>query len=258
MRVYFKMMLLNLESQMQYKISFVMTVIGQFVTAFTGFIGIKFMFDYVDSVGEFEYYDVMLCFGIVTLAFSIGEALGGGMATFAHVLGNGEFDRALVRPLNTVLQVLAPRVDFTRAGLLIQAAGVLAYVIPKSNIIWEWKKIVTLILMIGCGSILFFALFLFKATFSFFIIQNLDFMNIFTYGAKEYGKYPFGIYGKRILNFLTFIIPLALIQYYPLLYLTGKRNEDYYMFIPLLSLLFLLPCYLFFSFGVRKYKSTGS
>ena len=55
MWVYFKMMLLNLESQMQYKISFVMTVIGQFVTAFTGFIGIKFMFDYMDSVGEFEY-----------------------------------------------------------------------------------------------------------------------------------------------------------------------------------------------------------
>lgn len=100
------------------------------------------------------------------------------MATFASVLGNGEFDRALVRPLNTVLQILAPRVDFTRAGLLIQAIGVLVYVIPKSNIIWEWKKIVTLVLMIGCGSVLFFSLFLFKATFSFFTIQNLDFMNI--------------------------------------------------------------------------------
>lgn len=258
MWVYFKMMLLNLESQMQYKISFVMTVIGQFITAFVGFIGIKFMFDYVDSVGEFEYYDVMLCYGIVTLAFSIGESLGGGMATFAGVLGNGEFDRALIRPQNIVLQILAPRVDFTRAGLLIQAIGVLVYVLSKSNIIWGWKKIVTLILMIGCGSILFLALFVFKATFSFFTIQNLDFMNIFTYGAKEYGKYPFGVYGKRILDFLTFIIPLALVQYYPLLYLIGKRNEGYYMFFPLFSLIFLLPCYMFFSFGVRKYKSTGS
>lgn len=258
MRVYFKMMLLNLESQMQYKISFVMTIIGQFVTAFTGLIGIKFMFGYIDSVGEFGYYDVMLCFGIITLVFAIGEALGGGMAVFAGVLGNGEFDRALVRPRSTLFQILASRVDFTRAGLLIQAICVLAYVLPKSGIIWDWKKIVTLILMIGCGSVLFFALFVFKATFSFFTVQNLDFMNIFTYGAREYGKYPFGIYGKRILHFLTFLIPLALVQHYPLLYLIGKRNEDYYMFLPLLSLLFLIPCYLFFSFGIKKYKSTGS
>ena len=35
MRVYLKMMVLNLESQMQYKISFFMTVLGQFITAFS-------------------------------------------------------------------------------------------------------------------------------------------------------------------------------------------------------------------------------
>ena len=132
------------------------------------------------------------------------------------------------------------------------------YAIPKSGISWDLKKIVTIVLMIICGSVLFFALFVFKATFSFFTVQNLDFMNLFTYGAKEYGKYPFNIYGKWILGILTYIIPLALVQYYPLLYLVGKRDNDFYMFIPLLSLLFLIPCYLFFLFGIRRYKSIGS
>ena len=249
---------MNLESQMQYKKSFFMTILGQFLTAFTGFLGIKFLFSYVDSIAGFSYHDVILCFGIVTFSFSLGEFMGGGMATFAGVLGNGEFDRALVRPQNLILQILSPRVDFTRAGLLIQAIGVLLYVIPRSGIEWDLKKIVTLILMIVCGSILFFALFLFKATFSFFTIQNLDFMNIFTYGAKEYGKYPWGIYGKAVLSILTYLIPLAVVQYYPLLYLIGKRTNDIYMIFPILSLLFLVPCYLFFSYGVRKYKSTGS
>lgn len=158
MKVYFKMMLLNLESQMQYKKSFLMTIIGQFLTAFTGFVGIKFLFNYMDSIGEFTYHDVILCYGIVTFSFAIGEFMGGGMAVFAGVLGNGEFDRALVRPQNIILQILSPRVDFTRVGLLIQAAGALTYVIPKSDIIWNWKKIVTLILMIICGSILFFCI----------------------------------------------------------------------------------------------------
>ena len=35
-------------------------------------------------------------------------------------------------------------------------------------------------------------------------------MNIFTYGAREFGKYPFSVYGSGILKVLTFVIPLAL------------------------------------------------
>ena len=151
---------------------------------------------------------------------------------------HGEFDRALVRPGNVVLQVLAPSVDFTRIGLLMQAVGTLAYAIGKSAIQWDYKKIITLVLMVVCGSILFFSMFLFKAIFTFFTVQDLDFLNLFTYGAKEYGKYPFSIYGKTVLSILTYIILLALFQYYPLLYLIGRKSEAYYIGFPLLSLFF--------------------
>ena len=258
MRVYLKMMVLNLESQMQYKISFFMTVLGQFITAFAGLFSIKFIFDHVDKIYGFNYTDVILCYAIVVLSFSIGEAIGGGLARFGSILGNGEFDRALVRPGNVILQVLAPSVDFTRIGLLIQAVGTLAYAIGRSNIQWDYKKIITLALMIVCGSILFFSMFLFKATFAFFTVQDLDFLNLFTYGAKEFGKYPFSIYGKTVLSILTYIIPLAMFQYYPLLYLIGRKSEAYYIGFPLLSLIFLIPCCLFFKWGVRRYKSIGS
>ena len=112
--------------------------------------------------------------------------------------------------------------------------------------------------MILCGSILFFSLFLLKATFTFFTIQNLNFMNIFTYGAREFGKYPFSVYGSGILKVLTFVIPLALFQYYPLLYLMDRKKSPVYMLMPVISLLFLLPCYIFFRIGLKHYKSTGS
>ena len=249
MRVYLKMMVLNLESQMQYKLSFFMTVLGQFITAFAGLISIKFIFEHVDKIYGFNYTDVILCYAIVVLSFSLGEAFGGGLARFGSILGNGGFD---------VLQVLAPSVDFTRIGLLMQAVGTLAYAIGRSNIQWDCKKTITLALMIVCGSILFFSMFLFKATFTFFTVQDLDFLNLFTYGAKEYGKYPFSIYGKTVLSILTYIIPLALFQYYPLLYIIGRKSEAYYIAFPLLSLIFLIPCCLFFKWGVRRYKSIGS
>ena len=112
--------------------------------------------------------------------------------------------------------------------------------------------------MVICGSLIFFGLFIVYAAFSFFTIEGLEFMNVFTDGGHEFGRYPFSVYGKNILRFLTFVIPLALFQYYPLLYLLDREQSAFFMFIPLFGLLFLVPCYVFFRAGLRRYKSTGS
>jgi ABC-2 type transport system permease protein len=174
------------------------------------------------------------------------------------MISNGEFDRALVRPRNIIFQVLAAKMDFTRLGRLFQAILVFCYAIPNSGVTWTWDKITTLCLMVICGSVIFFGLFLIYAAFSFFTIEGLEFMNVFTDGGREFGRYPFSVYGKTILRFLTFVVPLALFQYYPLLYLLDREQSTFFIFIPLVGLLFLVPSYAFFRVGLRRYKSTGS
>ena len=258
MKMYYQYFMMQLRCQMQYKISFLLTIIGQFLTAFTSYYGIRFIFTSISKVEDYSYSEVLLCFSVITMAFSIGEMFGGGLASFPAIIRDGRFDRILVRPRSLILQIAAPSTDFTRIGLIIQAVIVLVYAIARSSIEWNLLKIITLILMIGCGSVVFFCLFLIYATISIFTIEGVDFFHVFTYGAREFGKYPFSIYGKQILRFLTFIIPLALIQYYPLLFLTDRSTNGILAMVPLLSLLFCIPSYLFFRFGLRKYKSCGS
>ena len=183
---------------------------------------------------------------------------GRGFDQFPLMLGNGEFDRALVRPRSVIFQVLAAKMDFTRLGRLFQAILVFCYAIPNSGVIWTWDKVLTLLLMVVCGSLIFFALFIVYAGFTFFTVEGLEFMNIFTDGGREFGRYPFSIYGKRILTFLTFVVPLALFQYYPLQYLLDREKSILYMFTPVIGLLFIMPCYAFFRIGLRRYKSTCS
>ena len=91
-----------------------------------------------------------------------------------------------------------------------------------------------------------------------FTLDGLEFMNILTDGAREYGKYPIGIYGKRMLQFCTLVVPYALIQYYPLLYLLGRTTSLWNMVMPLFAVIFLIPCYVLWRVGVRHYKSSGS
>ena len=66
------------------------------------------------------------------------------------------------------------------------------------------------------------------------------------------------IYGKAILKFWTFVIPMAMIQYYPLLFLLGRTDSLWNALSPLVTLIFLIPAYLFWRFGLRHYRSTGS
>jgi len=258
MRLYFKYVSIHLKSQMQYKSSFFFNTLGQFLVAFATFLSISFLFARFDSVGGFTYEEVLICFAVMITAFSLGEAVGRGFDRFPLLLGNGGFDRALVRPRNVIFQVLASQMEFSRFGRLLQAVFIFVYVIPQSDINWTFERVMTLVLMIVCGAFLFFGLFVIYAAFSFFTVEGLEFMNILTDGAREHGRLPFSVYGDGILKFLTFVVPIALVQYYPLLFLIGREDSLFFAFAPLFSLLFLLPCYILFRFGMKSFKSTGS
>lgn len=258
MKLYMHYFTMQLKSQMQYKASFLLSVFGQFLTAFTFFFGIRFIFDRITSVDIFTYEHVIMCYAVVMMAFAIGEMFGGGLAVFPDLLRSGELDRVVVRPRSVIFQVLAPNTDFTRLGLLLQAVVILCYAIPMSGIQWTAMKVFVLSCMILSGSVLFFCLFLISAAVSFFTIEAMDFMSVFTYGAREFGRFPMSVYGEGILKLMTYVIPLALFQYYPLLYLIGQEECRFGIFPPMFSLLFVIPSYAFYRFAFGKYQSTGS
>ncbi len=258
MRLYIKYASIILRSQMQYKASFVMTSIGQFLTAFTTFLGMYFMFSRFNSVNGFSFSEVLLCYAVILTAFSLAECFVRGFDAFGSIISNGEFDRIMVRPRNEILQVLASRIEFSRIGRLLQAIAIFIYAIPTSGVIWSLDKIITVIFMITGGFFVFSGLFIIYASICFFTLEGLEFMNIFTDGGREFGKYPLSIYGEGVLKFFTYIVPLALFQYYPFLYLIGRTTNIVYMLLPLVGILFLIPCLMFWRIGIRHYKSTGS
>lgn len=249
---------INIRSMMQYKTSFFLTTAGQFLVSFNVFLGIFFMFRRFHSVEGFSYSEVLLGFSIILLEYSIAEMFVRGFDCFAGIVRFGEFDRIMVRPQNEILQVLGNKFELTRIGRMFQAVIMFVYGISKSEITWSFSKVITVLFMLIGGISVFSGLFLIYAALCFFTLDGLEFMNVFTDGAREFGKYPVGIYGEKILLFATFIIPYALIQYYPLLYLLDRRTSALYIFLPLLACLFLIPSMLLWKFGVRHYASSGS
>lgn len=258
MRLYMRFFGLHLKAALQYKVSFVLTVLGQFIVSFNVFLGIFFIFDRFHRIKTYSFSEVLLCFSIMLMSFSLAEMFMRGFDTFSRTIGNGEFDRILLRPRGIIWQVVSGKVEFTRLGRVVQAIIMLAYGISASDIYWNIIKILTLLLMILGGAIIFGCLFVIYASICFFTLEGLEFMNIFTDGAREHGKYPIDIYGKRVLKFCTYIVPYSLFQYYPFLYLTGRSDSAWYAFLPLIGCCFAIPCYFLWRLGIRHYKSTGS
>lgn len=258
MQLYFRYFSIHLKSLMQYKASFAMSAVGQFLGALCDFLGVWFMMSRFHTVEGFTTPEVLLCYAVVLTAFALSECFARGFDMFSSLLGNGEFDRMLLRPASPVFQVIASRIEFSRLGRLLQALIILIVAMRTSDVVWAADKLAVLLLMIVCGALFFSALFIFGASVCFFTTEGLELLNIFTDGGREFGMYPVSVYGKGLLRFYTFVIPLALFQYYPLLVLTGRSASPLYAVAPLLSLLFLLPAALVWRIGLKHYKSTGS
>ena len=154
--------------------------------------------------------------------------------------------------------MLASTVEFGRIGRAIQAVAVLAYAIPNCAVVWTGARVLTLVMMILGGTVMFAALFWIYAGLSFFTTEGLEFMNVFTDGSRDHGAYPVSVYGREVLKFYTYVVPLACIQYYPLMYLLGRWNSPWLIICPLAGGGLLLPAWAIWRLGLRHYRSTGS
>lgn len=257
MRLYFKFLAIHLKSAMTYKTSFFLSCLGHLFITGNTFLGVVFLLRRFDTVGGYTLPELALCYATILAATSLAECFARGFDAFPRILREAQFDRILARPRSLVLQILCQDLKPTMLSRVLQAAAMLIWAVHAGAADWTVGKAAVLALMIICGAAVFFGLFLVYAALCFYTLEGLEVMNIFTDGAREYGKYPFGVYGKGILWVMTLLVPLALCQHWPLMYLLD-RGPRWYGLLPALSLLFLIPCFLAWSYGVRRYRSTGS
>lgn len=256
--LYWKYVKILFKSQLEYRTSFILLSIGQIFVPFSVFLGIYFLFQRLQEIKGWSLWEVALCYGIIHIAFSLTECFARGFDNFSRLVVTGDFDRILVRPRSTIVQVLGSQFEFTRIGRLFQAVVIFIIALTKVQIDWNIIKILTFILMIISGIFIFAGIYMIGATLCFFTIEGLEVINILTDGGREISQYPINIYKDWVKKLFTFVIPYGVVNYLPLLYVLGKNNQVIYAFTPLLGILFIIPCILIWNYGVKHYLSTGS
>jgi ABC-2 type transport system permease protein len=263
LRLYYRYILSALRAQMQYRASFFLLSIGQFIGTGIEFLGIWALFARFGSLKGWTLAEVALLYGMVNIAFALAEMFGRGFEMFSTMVKAGDFDRLLLRPRSTILQMAGQEFHFLRTGRLIQGIVVLSWAASQIGVVWTLPKALLLAASILGGACTFYGLLILQATLCFWTVESLEIMNTVTYGGTETAQYPITIYRPWFRWIFTFIIPLACVNYIPVSALL-ERGEALGVppllpwFAPLVGVAFLLVCARFWQFGERRYRSTGS
>lgn len=258
MKLYLKYFKVHLKSELQYKASFTMSFISNFIVFFGYYFTILCLFDKFSNINGFTMYDVLLTFGIVQFGFAFCEVFFRGIDEFDDLIAEGNFDRLLLRPRSILFQVVCDEISAVRIARLLQDVIVLIVAIINIDVSWDILKVLTLILMIISSVFIFLSIFIITASYCFITVKGLEFRNVLMYGAREMAQYPIGIFKKGFLIFFTCIVPIGFVNYYPLLYILGRETNKLFILSPLIAILYIIPAILLFYKGMKRYTSVGS
>ena len=263
-RLYWRYVVASMRAQMQYPGSFLMLLTSQAIAVSAEFVGIWALFRHFGQIKGWTFGEVAVFFAVINMSFSITEVMARGFDIFgAQFVKTGNFDRLLLRPRSTVLQLLGHECRLTRLDRFLLGTVVLAIAMRIEHLALSIGMIALLLATIAGGAALFAGVMILQATLSFWTIESLEVANTLTYGGVEASQYPIDIYARWFRDFLIFVVPLACVGYFPIVRILGHNDPLgapgwVCAASPLMGFVFLTVALRIWRFGVRHYTSTGS
>jgi ABC-2 type transport system permease protein len=262
-RLFARLVGARVRGQMQYRVSFGLSTLSSVAATAVEFGAIVVLFGRAPRIAGWSLWQVALLYAIAETSFSIAELCGSGLDDFQVRVAQGTFDRVLTRPLGAFFQVLADDFALRRFGRMLQGVVVLVLAMHNAGVLWTPAKVVVLLVSLVCATALFFAILVLAAAFCFWTVQGKEATHVFTYGGVTLADYPLDIYAGWLRRFVTFVLPLAFVSYYPTLYLLDRPDPlglpDWTRLLsPAAAILMGTLAWAGWSLGVRHYQSTGS
>jgi ABC-2 type transport system permease protein len=266
LHLYPRLVMMQLRAQAQYKFDLVLDILTYFLVTALEFGTLLLYFVPFPTLLGWRVGEVALLSAVASLGFGLAELFGGGIDNFDTIIRLGDFDRVLLRPTGTLVQVSTTQFRLRRLGRITQgicAFGLALFLLRDLRLAWTPLKVLALVLGIGSSALIFIAILLLGATICFWTIEITDLTSSLTYGGREMLSYPLSIYHQFMQRFFVFVVPLAFGTYIPVCYVLGRPLPfglpDWLSFIsPLVALFFTLAAIAFWRFGVHHYQSTGS
>ncbi|WP_330177832.1 ABC transporter permease [Streptomyces sp. NBC_01498] len=262
-RAYGLIVAMWVRSTMTYRTSFALTALANFAVTGFDFVTILLMFSHVDRLGGYSLPEVAFLYGAAGTAFGLTDLFVGSTDRLGRRIRDGTLDTLLVRPAPVLAQVAADRFALRRLGRVTQGLLVLGWALTALDIAWTPLKVAMIPMMVLSGTAIFASLFVAGAAFQFWAQDAAQVQHSFTYGGNTLLQYPPTVFAKDLVRGVTFVLPLAFVNWLPALYVLDREDPlglpDWVAFLPpVVAAGCCALAGLAWRAGLRAYRSTGS
>jgi ABC-2 type transport system permease protein len=239
----------NLQSVMEYRISFITQVVGMMLNNFIYFAIWIIFFDRFKEVRGWGINDMYITFGVLASSFGLVSLLFGNAFVLGDIINNGRLDYYLSLPRPVLLHAVSSRMISSGMGDLTY--GFISYSLSGQ---FTWDGFIRFILATLLAATVFAAFLILVNSIAFWagIVTSLS--NLMLNAMITFGIYPITLFDNYAKLILFTIIPAALMGALPGEFVRAFTWQTLAQLL-LGAMIFLGLAITVFRLGLKRYES---
>lgn len=215
------------------------------------------------SMNGWNFRDMFFLYALWMCGHELHNVLFFNVIMVPEYVREGRFDRFLVRPLDSLFQVLTVPQQLSPDGFIL-ACATLGIATWAAHVGIDVLFVVFVPLIVIGGALIDLGISLMVATVSFWFIRVDTLRWVVMSLEQDFTRYPISIYSRGVRIVLAFVFPFAFMNYFPATFFLQKAdvglhlNPTVGLLTPLIGLAWFGVAYAYWRIGLRHYQGTGS
>jgi ABC-2 type transport system permease protein len=263
LRTYLQYWRINLLTLLEYRANFIMWFVFTIVYHGVALAALYVTMRQFPSMNGWDFRQVFFLYALWMTGHELHNTFFFAVVSVPDYVREGRFDRFLVRPLDTLFQVLTVPQQIVPDALVL-AIATLAVATAAAHVRIDWIFVVFVPLVVLGAALIDLGISLVVATSSFWFIRVDTLRWVVMSLEQDFTRYPISIYARGVRIVLSFVLPFAFMNYFPATYFLAKAETGLHLnpavglLTPAIGLAWLVAAYLFWLVGLRHYQGTGS
>ncbi len=247
------------KTRMGYKADFFIACLTSLLATMAGYGFVLVLFTRIPHLKGWSFEEILFIYGFSLVPMGLFNIVSLNLYEFGDTyIVEGKFDRVLLRPVDSLFQILFENFRLESIQEIITGVAVVAYCAARLHIRWSAANLILFPMLVFCGTVIYVGAFIMITSVNFWFEDRIGLAPP-VYNMIAFGRYPITIYNNFIQFLLSWVIPFAFASFYPTIRFLGRSEflREFYM-VPLVACAVAALALVTWNKGVQQYKSTGS
>lgn len=245
--------------RLAYKADFFIAFFSSMAATVLGFGFVLVLFSKIPQLQGWSFYEILFLYAFSLVPLGLFNVVSWNLYEFGDIyIIQGRFDRILLRPVNTLFQILFEKFRVESLQEVVTGIVIIIICVRRMHLEWRFSETLWFLLMVACGALIYLSVFLILTAVSFWFEDRVGIVPP-VFNMLTFGRYPLTIYNVFIQFMLSWIIPFGFASFYPTTHFLGRQAfARYFHLVPVVATAFFVLAVFVWNRGVMNYSSTGS